>query len=49
MNKQANMQLESMKPELAGDLNVSRGLTQWERMEGQGSSRENVRCVYLQT
>lgn len=43
MNKQANMQPESMKPELAGDLNVSCGLTWWKRMEGHGSSRENFR------
>lgn len=42
-NKQANMQPESMKPELAGDLNVSCGLTWWKRMEGHGSSRENFR------
>lgn len=50
VNKQENMQPESMKPELAGDLNVSCGLTQWGRMERQGSFRENFRrSVYLQT
>lgn len=50
MNKQANMQPESMKPELAGDLNVSCGLTRRGRMGGQGSFRENFRrSVYLQT
>lgn len=50
VNKQENMQPESMKPELAGDLNVSCGLTQWGRMDRQGSLRENFRrSVYLQT